>query len=183
MYTLLSSTAFLSGCIPIALINLFLNYEKEDNVIFWFSISFYLVTTFSGLYFFRTIRSFYRDDNEKAVIINIKRKDIFVSGAISYYVLPFISFVSTGRDGVYILCTLILIFLKIFTNNRMFLYTPLFDILGYKILECDIKINQQIVHADIITNDGSKLFFTGENNMRVLKIEEGIFVAKSYDES
>jgi len=177
MHTLLSSTAFLSGCIPIAIINLTLNYDKEDCIISWFSIGFCAISIIAGLYFFRKIKSFYRHDNEKAVILNIRRKDIFVSGAISYYVLPFISFVSTGREGVLILSILILLFLKIFNNNRMFLYTPLFDLLGYKILECDIRINQHIVHADIITKDGNCLYFTGENHMRVSKIEEGVFTA------
>jgi hypothetical protein len=167
---------------PIALINLFLNYEKDDNIVFGFSIFFFLITTSSGLYFFRKIKTFYRNDNEKAVILNIKRKDVFVSGAISYYVLPFISFISSGRDGVYILCTLIVLFLIIFTNNRMFLYTPLFDILAYKILECDIKINDKLIHADIIVKDGNQLYFTGENSMRIYKIEEGIFAAERYNE-
>jgi len=64
----------------------------------------------------------------------------------------------------------------------MFLYTPLFDILAYKILECDIKINDKLIHADIIVKDGNQLYFTGENSMRIYKIEEGIFAAERYNE-
>lgn len=175
---LLSSSAFLSGCVPIALINLILNYDSTDFALVWFAVAFLLISVVAGVYFWIRLKSFYSKNNEPATIVNIKRKDIFASGAISYYVLPFISFVSEGRDGIIILVVLILLFLQIFTNNRMFLYTPLIDILRYQVLECEIIISGKVVKANILTKDGSGLYFNGENEMRIFKIEQDIYFAQ-----
>lgn len=178
MYSFFNSTAFLSGCIPIALINFIVNYSDEDLFVVWFSVFFLLVSILAGLYFRNKLKSFFQYDNETAIVSNIKRKDIFASGAISYYVLPFISFVTGGRNGVIILIILTCLLMWIFNNNRMFLYTPLIDLLGYQIFECDIKFEDQIIKATIITPNGNKMYFTGYNDVRIYKIEADIYAAE-----
>lgn len=177
MRMLLNSTAFLSGCTPIAFINLLGNYDNPDVVVQGFAIVLMIVTVFSTIWFYCQMTRFFNSADTVAIVSGIKRKDVFASGAISYYVLPFISFLSTGRGSVWTLLILISLFLRIFHNNNMFLYTPIFDVLGYKILTCKATIFEKDSNINIITKDGSALFFTGDNKMKVAKIDEDIYVA------
>ena len=83
------------------------------------------------------------------------------------------------------LFVLILLFLKVFTNNIMFLYTPIIDIMGYKIMEGTLKytINGQIKErkCDLMLKSDKNLYFTSENNAVMEKLNETTFCVKLID--
>jgi len=69
-------------------------------------------------------------------IQNIKIQNIFSSGTMTYYILPFISF-AAGDDllkNEIILFILILILGKLYVQERMIIYTPILGLVGYIVL-------------------------------------------------
>lgn len=176
---IINSVAFLSGCFPVALIYLLANMLFDKNRQDWyvnvFANSFFFITVISMILFWWILRKWFKGTNETVTIKHIRRKDIFSSGAISYYILPFVSFINNDEKSVLILLIVLILLLIIFINNMMFLYTPFIDILGYKILECDMEIDGKCEKITIVFKDTSALFFTGINEIKINKIDEGIF--------
>ncbi len=176
----LSLTAFFSGCLPISCITLFTNLDNEIILIKYFSFSFFAITAFATVYFAYWLHNNNNTHNSIIVkIINIKRKNLFSTGAMTYYIVPFISFIPGDNiKTLYILIVLLGLFAILFITNRMALYTPIIDLCGYKILECDIKLDSgKLLHSDIIIKNIDGLCFSGENAINVRKIDESTYFA------
>jgi len=181
-----NSTSFLSGCLPIALIDFIqvIVFRPENNnwYVEIFAKTFLLFTIISCVVFYVILWDNFKKADTPVIITNLKRKDMFSSGAISYYVLPFISFIGNTLQSTITLAVVIILLLIIFNNNMMFMYTPFLDILGYKVLEgtiiqpgrehekcycCQKNIEQS---CSIVVKTDRNLFFTGENKGTMKKI-------------
>jgi hypothetical protein len=183
----LNSAAFFSGCFPIALINfiinIFLRTEGNNWYVEIFAKSLLIITVLASLFFYIYLRKKFRSAVTTVEIKDIKRKDIFSSGAISYYILPFVSFVGNDEKSMVTLVVVLTLLVIIFNNNLMFLYTPLIDMLGYKILEGKILYSNsnldvtKIEIGNILVKSDKKIFFSKENKAHIHKISEGIFCA------
>lgn len=193
----LSSLAFLSGCLPIA----FIHFTKVIVIPFWesnenltnfqfntfvriVSIILILLTISSTVMFYIAINKRFSQATTKVSVCKLKRKDLFSSGALSCYVVPFISLIGDSLHSTISIIILILLFLRVFTNNIMFLYTPMIDIFGYKILEGIIKqtnLNGQILErqCNIIVKSDSNLYFETDNKVVIEKLNETTFCAKT----
>ena len=96
-----SCMAFLAGCFPIALIEiLHVFIFDSDEAVFivqCFAVLYMAVSIWAcidtGLFFRRQFQSV----RIPCKISGLQRKDLFSSGAISYYVIPFISFIGCSR--------------------------------------------------------------------------------------
>lgn len=188
----LSSMAFLSGCFPIAFIH-FLRvtvipyYKSADDIVFdvvqVFSISFIVVTACCSFLFYILINKRFSAASICVQVCNLKRKDLFSSGALSCYVVPFLSLIGDNVQSTVSLIVLILLFLRVFTNNIMFLYTPMIDILGYKILEGTIRysVNGQVIEREcnLMVKSDKELYFEIENNGVMEKLNESTFCFRS----
>ena len=147
----LSSMAFLSGCCPIALIHcirvvIIPYYESADTINLFdmvkiFAVCFLMITILCTFFFRFLIDQKFSVATTHVKVCNLKRKDLFSSGALSCYVLPFLSLIGDDIQSTVAILILVLLFLKVFINNIMFLYTPMIDIWGYKILEGTVKIH------------------------------------------
>ena len=188
----LSSMAFLSGCFPIALIH-FLRvtiipyYGNTSNIVFdvvqIFSISFIILTFCCSFLFYIAINKRFSSASVCVQVCDLKRKDLFSSGALSCYVVPFLSLIGDNIQSTVSLMILILLFLRVFNNNIMFLYTPMIDILGYKILEGKIRYsaNGQVVErqCNLMVKSDKDLYFEIENNGVMEKLNESTFCFRS----
>ncbi len=189
----LSGIAFLSGCLPIAVIHglrvlVVPCYEVAENnppiniVVIYFSVIFLVITSISAVLFCIALNKRFARASTLVEISDLKRKDLFSSGALSCYVLPFLSLIGNNLQSTVSLFVLILLFLKVFTNNIMFLYTPIIDIMGYKIMEGTLKytINGQVKEkkCDLMLKSDANLYFTSENNAVMEKLNETTFCVK-----
>lgn len=175
-HKMLSGVAFLSGCLPIALIHFIRvtvipcsNHAADMTVdiVQIFSIGFMVVTMLCAFGFYYLINLRFSAASIRGTICNLKRKDLFSSGALSCYILPFLSLLGNDIQSTISMVILIFLFLKVFINNIMFLYTPIIDVLGYKILEGTVRY---------ITFDGK----TAERQCNFLvKSDEGIYFEKA----
>ena len=192
----LSGIAFLSGCLPIAFIHFvrvfIIPYFEVTEIptsihilVKIFSAVFLIITSISAVLFcvFLNKRFLKADTNVK--ISNLRRKDLFSSGALGCYVLPFVSLIGNNLQSTISLFTLILLFLIVFTNNIIFLYTPIIDIKGYQLMEGTMtyKINGQIKEkkCDLMLKSDKNLYFTSENNAVMEKLNETTFCVKLVD--
>ena len=170
----LSGMAFLSGCLPIAIIHsirVFVVpcYEVAENNppmnigVKYFAVAFLVIALTSAVLFCFSLNKRFSRASTRVEISDLKRKDLFSSGALSCYVLPFLSLIGNNLQSTVSLFVLILLFLKVFTNNIMFLYTPIIDIMGYKIMEGTLKytINGQIKErkCDLMLKSDKNLYF------------------------
>lgn len=188
----LSIMAFLSGCFPIALIH----FVRVTVIPYWgrandivcdvvqiFSVSFIVVTACCSFLFYISINKRFSAASVCVQVYKLKRKDLFSSGALSCYVVPFLSLIGDNVQSTVSLVVLILLFLKVFINNIMFLYTPMIDILGYKILEGTIRysVNGQIVEREcnLMVKSDKELYFETENNGVMEKLNESTFCFRS----
>ena len=173
--------AFLSGCFPIALINFIRNIvfplENSNVYVEWFSVTFFAITVVSAIVYFLLLRKFFRSANILCIISDIKRVDMFSSGAISYYILPFISFIGNDVQNAITLFIVIILLLIIFNNNMMFMYTPILDCLGYKVLECRIcnPDGSGSQKAKVVVKTDNGLYFSGNNLGKAEKVNEDTF--------
>lgn len=176
----LSLAAFFSGCLPIALINGFLNWNNNILIIRYFSWLFCSIAIVATLYFLSWLKKNNNVKNSDLIIIeNIKRKNIFSTGAMSYYIVPFVSFIP-GEDlkTFYILVTLIIMFAWLYVSNRMALYTPIIDFSGYKILEATISNgSEKKIRADVLIKNIDNIYFSDENRVNARKIDENTYFA------
>ena len=182
-----SCTAFLSGCVPISLIYFFktticpfisnrIDYNFEYNHIQIFSIAFLVITLVSSGIFFFMLKKKFIQASDSVTISNLKRKDLFSSGALGFYVLPFISFLGNDMESLITIIILVLLLLRIFTNNVMFLYTPFIDILGYKMLEGTVTYNNngsvKKQTYNIMVKSDKNLFFSTDNKCLMNQLNE-----------
>ena len=187
----LSSMAFLSGCLPIALIHftrvvLVPGYgtilSVDFSIVQIFSSVFISLTFLCSILFYILINERFSKATTHAKVCDLKRKDLFSSGALSCYVLPFLSLIGDDIQSTVLLVILILLFLRVFNNNVMFLYTPMIDILGYKILEGTIRytVNGQTEEKryDIMVKSDKNLYFESDNSVLMEKLNESTFCAK-----
>ena len=79
---------------------------------------------------------------------------------------------------------LITLFLKVFINNIMFLYTPIIDVLGYKILEgtvryttFDGKTTERQCNF-LVKSDEGIYFEKADNSVVIEKLTETTFCVK-----
>lgn len=193
----LSGIAFLSGCLPIAVIQglrVFVVpcYEVAENnqpiniVVQYFSGFFFGITAISAIFFCIALNKRFSRASTRIEIRDLKRKDLFSSGALTCYVLPFVSLIGNNLQSTVSLFVLIPLFLIVFTNNILFLYTPIIDIMGYKIMEGTIKyptLNGQIKEkkCDLMLKSDKNLYFTSENNAVMEKLNETTFCVKLID--
>ena len=187
----LSSMAFLSGCSPIALIH-FVKvvgipyYEFANDITFdvvrIFSVCFLGITIFCSILFRVLIDKKFSVATTHVKILHLQRKDLFSSGALSCYVFPFLSLIGDDIQSTISLAILILLFLKVFSNNIMFLYTPMFDIWGYKILEGSIKYSSHGQDferkCNLIVKSDENLYFETDNDAVMEKLNETTFCVK-----
>ena len=184
----LSSMAFLSGCTPIALIYFLrvtvIPYKGDVQAIIFdvvriFSVVFLSVTILCAIFFYISINKHFNLAGTSVKVYNLKRKDLFSSGALSCYVVPFISLIGDDIQSMVSLVVLIMLFLRVFTNNIMFLYTPMIDILGYKILEGTVEYNANgnifKRQCNLMVKSDKNLYFEGENVAVIEKLNEGTF--------
>lgn len=176
-----NSSAFLSGCFPVALIDVLyvaMFRSTEQN---WgakaFAWVFLVVTIIASVCFYFILQNHFREATTSCKIGNLKRVNVFSSSAISYYTLPFISFVGDSVQSAVTLFILVAILLVIFNNNMMFMYTPLLDFLGYKVLEGEIIfMNGSVVrYANIVVKTDKGLYFSSHNDGLVEKVNEDTF--------
>lgn len=172
--------AFLSGCFPIALIEwlrvIIFRSDSNNWYVEIFSKVFLIITVICICIFTWSIFKIFRRVNTPGNISNLKRKDTFSSGAISYYVLPFVSFVGNDINSMVTLAVVIVFLSVIFNNNMMFMYTPVLDFLGYKVLEGDLESGGNIYKTvTILVKTDKCLYFTGSNNGEFEKVQEGLY--------
>ncbi len=175
----LNSSAFLSGCLPIALIQFSraLFSDVCNVVLASFSVAFLFLTVVATVYLWCYFSSTFSKANVPCKISNLKRKDLFSSGALSCYILPFVSFVGDSVQSVLTLFVITIVLLVVFNNNMMFMYTPLLDFLGYKVLEgewSDLD-GKNSGTAMIVVKSGKGIFFTGSNRGVVNCVDEGVY--------
>ena len=181
-----SCMAFLAGCFPIALI------EALHVFIFDVDEAGYAVQCFAAIYMVVSIGAcidtwlfFRRQFHSVRIpceISKLQRKDLFSSGAISYYVIPFISFIGSGIESAVTLLIVTALMLAMFRNNIMFLYTPLLDVFGYKILEGEIsRPDGNCRMGTFIVKTDKGLFFSSKNQGKMLQITNGVFFFVSDD--
>ncbi len=176
----INTSAFWAGCFPVALMEfvcvMWFGTNDTTKPLYIFAYIFLFVTIISTLCFIRFIKNTFSKANTPGSISNIKRKDIFSSGAISYYILPFISFVGSDSKSMVTLIIVILILTLIFNNNMMFMYTPILDFFQYKVLECDLQCgidkHEKVI---ILVKSDTTLYFTGTNNGVFKKVQEGLY--------
>lgn len=176
--------AFLSGCAPIAVINLWLNYNSQINIIKYFSWSFLILTLVFCEYIYCWLKGYNNTSNKlKVKIKNIKIKNTVSTGAMNYYIIPFISF--TQKDDIksfIVLVVLLILFSILFVKNKMTFYTPIIDLLGYQSLEATIINGSNEIQVDLITKDINKLYLSSINDVGVEKITgELYFLLKVVD--
>lgn len=193
----LSGMAFLSGCLPISIIHglrVFVVpcYEVAENNppmnigVKYFAVAFLVIALISTAFFCIALNKRFSRASTRVEISDLKRKDLFSSGALTCYVLPFLSLIGNNLQSTVSLFILIILFLRVFTNNILFLYTPIIDIMGYKIMEGTIKystINGQVKEkkCDLMLKSDENLYFTSENNAVMEKLNETTFCVKLID--
>ncbi len=176
---MVNSSAFLSGCFPIALIEVVrLLFSASNNIILCGLSLVFLVTTIAAtIYVWRSFSRMFSKADIPCRISNLKRKDMFSSGALSFYILPFVSFIGDNIQSIFTLFVVTIVLLVIFNNNMMFMYTPLLDFLGYKVLEGDISSlgGDDTQTAVIVVRSGKGLFFSGSNRGLVNCVSENVY--------
>lgn len=148
----ISWMSFLSGNLPICLIlivTLIHKYIITNNflciptmiAIFYFGVCFlsakFLLTHISEE--FNRLKE--RNGGVYGKMCKIRIHNIFSSGAMTYYILPFISF-AAGDDilkNEIILFILIFIFGILYVRERMIIYTPILGLCGYIVLSANLK--------------------------------------------
>ena len=178
--------SYLSGCIPISIIQLLLNIffpcadTSKNQFIMYVSIGLFVITILSGAAVYRLVRSEFETASIKINFVNVRRKNSFSSGALSLYIIPFISFVGDDYSHLVILLVLLLFMMCVYVNNRMFMYTPLFDLLGYKNIEADCRLcgTNIMFHYNLLVQSDKDIFFSGENICTITKIDETTACAK-----
>lgn len=172
----LSVVSYLAGCLLVAFIYLLINWDKGYCYLYG-GVTFTLISLLAIFVIYRYLKKQLpnKTNGIKTTIRKIRRNNNFVASSISYYVIPFLSFVSTGFENTVILVVLIIFFAFIHGKNRMFLFSPVLDILGYSVLDCEIKIKNDFVSAYVITNKFRDLYTSGENQCYRNKSDEGVF--------
>lgn len=180
-----NSSAFLSGCLPVALIDFLIVIGFRSDAHDWraevFAYIFLAVTVAASVCYYRFLQKKFQAASAVCKIENLRRVNIFSSGAVSYYTLPFISFVGDSLQSAVILSVLVVILLIIFNNNMMFMYTPFLDFCGYKVLDGNIifptgengKENIRLAH--IVVKTDNKLYFSSSNDGLSEKVTEDIY--------
>lgn len=173
-------SAFLAGCFPVALIEwirvIVFRSSSNNWYVEIFAKTFLIITIICICIFIRSLWKNFRRANTLGSITNLKRKDTFSSGAISFYILPFISFVGNDVNSMITLAVVIVFLLVIFNNNMMFMYTPVLDFLGYKVLEGDLQSgNNTYKNVTILVKTDGELYFTGINDGKFEKVQEGLY--------
>lgn len=176
---MLNSSTFLSGCLPVALLQVARTLFSDacDSALRNLSAAFLLLTIVATICSWRYFSIMFRKANVPCVISNLKRKDMFSSGALSYYILPFVSFIGDSTQSILTLIVVTIVLLVVFNNNVMFMYTPLLDFLGYKVLEGNMSdLDGKNSGAAIIVVKSEKgISFTGSNRGVVNYVNEGVY--------
>ena len=162
----INTSAFLSGCFPVALIEWIrvIIFRLPDNnwYVEIFSKTFLLTSTVCIVVFWWFIIHRFEKVNTPCTISKLKRKDTFTSGAISYYILPFISFLGNDLDSMLTLLIVIIFLMVIFHNNMMFMYTPVLDFMGCKVLDGELSCRgESPFQATILIKSDKGIMFTG----------------------
>ena len=173
MRTLFSWASFLSGNLPICailLVSVAFKYFSPEGVIIPLILAggyilICLISTGILLYFLQcTITQLkMKNGGTYGRLYNLKIQNIFSSGTMTYYILPFISF-AAGDDllkNEIILFILILILGKLYVQERMIIYTPILGLVGYIVLAGRLKDSS---HNDL----GETLFLIKNPNQLVL---------------
>lgn len=146
MRTSISLASFLSGNLPICailLVSVVFKYFSAEKVLvpLIFAGCYTVICLISTGILLYTLKSAIKELEIKnggnyGRIQNIKIQNIFSSGTMTYYILPFISF-AAGDDllkNEIILFILILILGKLYVQERMIIYTPILGLVGYIVL-------------------------------------------------
>lgn len=175
-----SCMAFLAGCFPIALIEMLhvfiFDSDEAVFVVQCFAVLYMAVSIWACIDTELFFRRQFQSVRIPCKISGLQRKDLFSSGAISYYVIPFISFIGSGIESAVTLLIVTGLMLAMFRNNIMFLYTPLLDVFGYKILEGDINRHDgDSRKGTFIVKTDNNLFFSSDNQGKMMQITNGVF--------
>jgi hypothetical protein len=178
-YTVLS---YLSGNVIIAFIFLISNVwdvfcHKGEIWVLTYSIILLLITTIATIILIRHVKRILEhlsDGNggNHILLAEIKQKNIFSTGVMSYYVLPFASFVS-GDDVVkncILLTILLIVFGLIYVRERMILYTPIFSMMGYMVITgiiTDTTGKKKIGGKDVLIKSPNNLILGDSYNATV----------------
>lgn len=147
MRTLFSWMSFLSGNLPICIILTvsvlykFVVSDVTENKLLLpaaISIVYFLLCIFCAIFLLKNINSEIQQMNSgnggtPGMISKVKIQNIFSSGAMTYYILPFISF-AAGDDllkNEVILFILIAILGLLYVRERMIIYTPVLGVFNY----------------------------------------------------
>lgn len=175
----LNSSAFLSGCLPVALIQVSrFSFSDVYNVVpASLSVAFLFLTILASVCLWRYFSITFSKANVPCKVSNLKRKDMFSSGALNYYILPFVFFIGDNMQSVLTLFVITIALLVIFNNNMMFMYTPLLDFLGYKILEGEVSDldGKNLKVAMIVVKSDKGIFFTGSNRGVMNRVSEDVY--------
>lgn len=154
--------SYISGNTPIALILLFnVGYDNIGYAVIgkWEEVHFpeiflaailVIITSFSSYFmikYFNDSINRLKNGNggEAATVSDLQVEKIFSSGAITYYILPFASFI-VGDDIIKNLAALFIlgvIFGQIYVKERMTIYSPILCLFGYVVFSCDRKFEKQ----------------------------------------
>lgn len=180
-----NSSAFLSGCLPVALIDFLLVVGFQSSNRDWraevFSYIFLALTVASSVCYYRFLQNKFQAASTVCKIEGLRRVNIFSSGAVSYYTLPFISFVGDNLQSAVILSVLVVILLIMFNNNMMFMYTPFLDFCGYKVLAGNIIFptgengKGETRRAYIVVKTDNRLYFSSSNGGLSEKVTEDMY--------
>jgi uncharacterized protein YxeA len=139
--------SFLSGNLPICIILTvsvlykFVVSDVTENKLLLpaaISIVYFLLCIFCAIFLLKNINSEIQQMNSgnggtPGMISKVKIQNIFSSGAMTYYILPFISF-AAGDDllkNEVILFILIAILGLLYVRERMIIYTPVLGVFNY----------------------------------------------------
>lgn len=102
------------------------------------------------------------------LISDLRVKKLFSSGAITYYILPFASFV-VGDDvfkNLIALCILTIIFGKIYVKERMTVYSPILCLAGYVVFSCTINASDSTKQINVLFKNPGDIFL--EHTCRIV---------------
>ena len=183
--TIIRSSAFLSGCLPMAILQLsWTVFSRESNILaISLSTAFLFLTILSAIIIKRylTVTSF--KANSPCKISNIKMESLLGYRMVTCYILPFIFLIGSDMKNIVALFIITLFLLSIFNNVMTFINTPILMFLGYSVLNCKISNTEETFFKDayIIVESKEITSFNLSRYGFVNHIEEGIYFFRSND--
>ena len=183
--TIIRSSAFLSGCLPMAILQLsWTVFSRESNILaISFSTAFLFLTILSIIIIKRylTVTSF--KANFPCKISNIKMESLLGYRIVTYYILPYIFLIGNDMRNIVALFIITSFLLILFNNSMSFVNTPILMFLGYSVLNCKISNTEETFSKDarIIVKSREITSFTLSRYGYFNHIEEGVYFFRSND--